>query len=313
MSSYNENVLDYNSNIGENNHNFIKNWFLPHHGNNHKAHLIRPLSLFLLSFIFVFLQIFLNFFSITRPSVLGFSSTISPEKVIELTNIERAKIGEGMLKENKLLSEAAKQKGADMFAFNYWAHISPSGRTPWAFFNDVGYKYQYAGENLARDFQDSDSVVRAWMNSPSHKDNIVSTKFQEIGVAVVQGTLQGVETTLVVQLFGAPFGVPAKSTASSKSPAVQEPVVKTVQKPVIVSKEVMTTNTKGLTSVATPLDITKGSVILIVGILLGVFIIDMLSVSHHHTPRFSSKSLAQMMFLLFVLAASLLIKQGAVL
>lgn len=292
---------------------FIWDWFLPHEGNNHKAHLIKPYSLLLLAVIFVIFQGFLNFFVLTKPSVLGFSSNIAPEEIINLTNVERANLNLGKLTENKLLSEAARQKAADMFAFNYWAHVSPSGRTPWTFFTDVGYKYQYAGENLARDFKDSPSVVRAWMNSPSHKENVINSKYQEIGVAVVNGTLQGVETTLVVQLFGTQFG-----TVSAKAPVQSSPKQSTINVPSKektavpkYNKEVLSNN-YGISPVSSPFDLTKALVIFVVGVLIGVFALDMILVSHHHAPRLSSKSLAQMMFLILVLIISFIIKQGSV-
>lgn len=294
---------------------FLLNWFLPHHDNNHKANLIKSSSLLLLSFVFVFFQVFLNFFLMARPAVLGYSSNISPEKIIELTNIERSKLGLGILKENKLLSEAARQKASDMFSFNYWAHVSPSGRTPWAFFNDVGYKYQYAGENLARDFKEPDNVVRAWMNSPSHRDNVVNSKYQEIGVAVVDGTLQGVETTLVVQLFGTQYGaVPARPASNPKTEkkAVVVEEKQLLEQPRKTAKEVLSKGAQG-NVITSPLNLSKGMVILIVGVLIGVFLADLLIISHEQHPRFSSKSLAQMMFLLFVLLASLLMKEGAIL
>ncbi len=296
---------------------FLKNWFLPHEGNNHKAHLIKSYFLFLLCFVFAFLQVGLNFFLLSKPAVLGFSANITPERIIELTNKEREKQGLGLLKENQLLSEAARQKAADMFAFNYWAHISPSGRTPWTFFTDVGYQYQYAGENLARDFRDPDSVVQAWMASPSHRENMVNPKYQEIGVAVVDGSLQGVETTLVVQLFGTPYGV-----------AVAESPAKEVEKPAILPRPAETLaespaagesalpqaeEEKKAFPLASPLDLTRAMVILVVGILIGAFAMDVLTVSHRETPRLSSRSLAQMMFLIFVLVAGLFIREGAIL
>lgn len=295
--------------------------FLPHHGNNYKANLIRSFSLFLLSFLFVCLQLSLNLFLLAKPAVLGFSANISPERIIELTNGERSKLGLGSLKENSLLSEAARQKAADMFAFNYWAHVSPSGRTPWAFFTDVGYKYQYAGENLARDFREPEPIIRAWMNSASHKENMINPKYQEIGVAVVDGSLEGVETTLVVQLFGTPYGAvplaqePGKPLPAEK-PAVVEvpeiPGIETESDQVISPGEVANKKTK-LLPLVSPLDLSKALAIFVVGVLIGAFAMDLILVSHQHTPRLSSRSLAQMMFLIFVLLASLLLKQGAIL
>lgn len=302
----------------------LRHLFLPHYKNNNKANLLKSYSILLVSLCFVFFQIFLSFFMMANPSVLGYSSNISPEKIIELTNLERAGLGFSSLKHNSLLSEAARQKAADMFAFNYWAHVSPSGRTPWSFFTDVGYKYQYAGENLARDFRDPDSVVRAWMNSPSHRENIANAKYNEIGVAVVDGTLQGMETTLVVQLFGTPYGASAPKTASQPKPAekpAQQPVVaqepvetNEVEVPAQATKEVLSEDERsGFSPVTSPLDLTKAAVIFIVGILIGAFVADLILVSHHHTPRLSSRSFAQMLFLVFILVATLLIKQGAIL
>lgn len=301
---------------------FLRDLFWPHHDNNHKAHLIKSYAIFLLALVFAGLQFGLNFFLAAKPAVLGYSSNITPERIVELTNVERVKLGLPPLKVNALLSEAAREKAADMFAFNYWAHVSPSGRTPWSFFNDVGYKYQYAGENLARDFRDPDSVVRAWMNSPSHRENIVNSKYQEIGVAVVDGTLQGAETTLVVQLFGTQYGAaPAAKSQPPAAPNTQPaeekvPVKAPLETPVQVpstSREVLAQGENPKAPLASPLDLTKGLVILVVGILLGVFAADIFLVPHHVTPRLSSKSLAQMMFLIFILAASLLISQGAIL
>jgi len=295
---------------------FVWDWFLPHESNNHKAHLIKPYSLFLLTFVFIFFQGFLNFFVLAKPAVLGYAANITPEAIIRLTNVERKNLGLTELSENKLLSEAASQKAADMFAFNYWAHVSPSGRTPWTFFSDVGYKYQYAGENLARDFKDSPSVVQAWMNSPSHKENVISAKYKEIGVAVVNGTLQGVETTLVVQLFGTQAG----SAVVAKRPAAEAPkqvVLKNeeaqTKTPASKNSEVLTKGENASLPVSSPFDLTKGVTIFFIGILIGVFVLDIVLVSNCHTPRLSSKSVAQVLFLIAVLIASFVIKQGSIL
>ncbi len=289
---------------------FLLNLFFPHYGNNLKAGIIKAHGIFILTLSFVFFQVFLNFFVLARPSVLGYSSNISPEKIIELTNIERAKTNAGALRENRLLSEAARQKAADMFAFNYWAHISPSGRTPWAFFTDVGYKYQYAGENLARDFSDPGSVIKAWLNSPSHRENLVNQKYQEIGVAVVDGTLQGVETTLVVQLFGTPYG--ALAPKSSTPETAEKPVVVPIEQPMLLSDEVLSKGRETV-PVSNPLDITKAMAFVILGILIGVFAIDVFVISPKQTPRLSGRSFAQMVFLLAVLVASFFAKQGSIL
>ncbi len=102
------------------------------------------------------------------------------------------------------LNLAAYQKAQDMLAKQYFAHYSPEGTDPWHWFESVGYRYRYAGENLAIHFVDSAGVYQAWMVSDSHRSNILNADYQEMGMAVVRGEFEGRMTTLVVQLFGTP-------------------------------------------------------------------------------------------------------------
>src|SRR3989338_7182361 len=134
---------------------------------------------------------------------------------------------------NPELSLAAEKKAEDMFARNYWAHNGPNGSTPWDFIKGAGYTYIYAGENLAKDFQNSNDVVQAWMKSPSHRENILRKEYQDIGFAVVNGVLNGEETTLVIQMFG---------VSSSKSVAAKPESDKQIQ---IAVKPAETANTLG--------------------------------------------------------------------
>jgi len=94
-----------------------------------------------------------------------------------------------------------------MASKGYFAHYSPSGLSPWYWFTKAGYSYKKAGENLAVNFKDSDDVVRAWMNSPTHKANIVKEGYTEIGIGIAEGVYQGKKATFVVQLFAAPQDV----------------------------------------------------------------------------------------------------------
>ena len=96
-------------------------------------------------------------------------------------------------------------KAEDMLAHDYFAHTSPQGTTPWSWFDKSGYDYKYAGENLAMGFVSLPDQQQAWMNSTEHRKNILNPNFQDIGVAVVQGRIDGAETTLTVEEFGAPF------------------------------------------------------------------------------------------------------------
>lgn len=155
---------------------------------------------------------------LTAPHILG-TTIFSADQIIELTNVKRGENGAGKVTFNPLLAQAAAAKAQNMFAENYWSHYSPSGKSPWSFMNTVGYKYVYAGENLARDFNDAQSVVTAWMNSASHKSNLLDKNFKEIGVAVASGKLTGQEGILVVQMFGSPVSqVNTTQTLAQASP-----------------------------------------------------------------------------------------------
>ena len=115
------------------------------------------------------------------------------------------------MSENALLTQAAQDVASDMATKGYFAHISPSGITPWDWLAQVGYKYQYAGENLAVDFTDSSAVESAWMASPEHHANIVKPQYTQMGIGVANGMYQGKEATFIVSFFGSP------ETASSQS------------------------------------------------------------------------------------------------
>jgi len=182
----------------------IVKFFLPHHKNNHRAHAVKAPAIFSYVIFLILLQVFLKIFSIPGSNVLGISTNISTTDIINLTNERRVSQGIRPVKENQLLSQAAAAKAQDMLNQNYWAHFAPDGKTPWQFINQSGYSYSVAGENLARDFDNASSVVVAWMNSPSHKQNLLDSSFTEIGVAVTEGNLNGVNGSLVVQMFASP-------------------------------------------------------------------------------------------------------------
>lgn len=283
---------------------WIRHLFIPRQSNNHRARILHPSVLTVIVAGFLVYQFGLNFYLLVRPSVLGFASSISPEKVIEATNQKRGEKGLAPLTINTKLNEAAQRKAGDMFAFDYWAHTSPSGRNPWTFFQEVGYKYIYAGENLARDFQDSGSVVEAWMNSPSHRDNLLNPNYKEIGLAVVNGTLNGVETTLVVQLFGTP------TPAVARAPQPPAPAFQLAQAPQAAPElGESIVNPPSLS----PFLLTKMMVVFLLGLILGALFLDALLVYRQKVIRLSGKNLAHLIFVGAVLLSAILTTPGAIL
>lgn len=125
--------------------------------------------------------------------------------VIKLTNQAREQEKLKPLKENAKLAAAAKAKLDNMFKQQYFAHNSPSGEGPSHWVEQAGYSYIVIGENLALgNFEDDAELVLAWLNSPGHRANIISKRYEEIGVAVGKGLFEGESTWLAVQEFGLP-------------------------------------------------------------------------------------------------------------
>ena len=131
-----------------------------------------------------------------------FASEINAENVIRYVNEARSKEGLSALATSEKLTAVATAKVNDMVTNHYFAHTSPAGLTPWHWFETVGYDYKYAGENLAINFITAEDEQKAWMNSPTHRKNIMNVNYQEIGVAVAAGEVNGTMGIIAVQEFG---------------------------------------------------------------------------------------------------------------
>jgi len=187
--------------------NWFKKYFIPHEGNSHEPHFLRHESVLFLLFLIIavelgfLVQVFVVF------DKTKFLAAVLPGVLTSLTNEQRLANNALPLIENTLLDEAAQLKANDMATLGYFAHTSPEGKTPWYWFGQVGYSYKHAGENLAVNFFESEDVARAWMNSPTHRANIVKPDFTEIGIGVATGIYEGRNTVFVAQLFGTPLQV----------------------------------------------------------------------------------------------------------
>lgn len=179
-----------------------KQWLVPSKHNAHRPHLLRRHGLIAVALVLISLQLGYNFIVAGKPKILGYATNVSSQAVTDDINEARKKNGATALSTDDQLNKAASLKADDMLKNGYWSHNSPSGVQPWAWFEKAGYKYQNAGENLAKDFQSSRGVESAWLSSQTHRENILNPVFKNVGVAVVNGTLQGKETTLVVAFFG---------------------------------------------------------------------------------------------------------------
>jgi hypothetical protein len=130
------------------------------------------------------------------------SAALAVQNIITLTNEARLQNGVQGVGRNILLENAAQAKADDMAAKGYFAHFTDDGMTPWKFMDNAGYNYVYAGENLAVHFSREQDVIAAWLNSPTHRANLLNPVFKDIGIGISEGMYQGNKGFFVVQMFG---------------------------------------------------------------------------------------------------------------
>lgn len=289
-------------------HRRIHHYTIPHETNNYKARTIQNTAVLFYIFLFIFLSISKNI--VRQSNILGFATDITTERIIELVNEKRKEANLVPLTSANELQTAATQKAADMFTKNYWAHISPVGVTPWTYITSAGYDYIYAGENLARSFDKSEEVVEAWMNSPTHKANLLKPEYTEIGVAVMNGKLNGEETTLVVQEFGSR----SKSTAQVL-PGQQNPQIAIVPTfvPPAKSGYLDLAAAVDFKAIQLPFKLSKTLSLILVEILLIILFIDSIYIAKNKVYRISGHSLAHIIFFLALLGAMGATGVGAIL
>ena len=142
----------------------------------------------------------------TKNGVLAYATEMNINSLLESTNQERSDKHRNALVLNTKLNAAAQAKANDMAGRNYWSHTTPDGREPWVFVQDAGYEYQKAGENLAYGFNSSQDTVVGWMNSASHRQNMLDSNYSEVGFGFANArdyNSAGPET-IVVAMYGMP-------------------------------------------------------------------------------------------------------------
>lgn len=117
--------------------------------------------------------------------------TVTPNEmeleILRLVNVERAKLGIKELKFGDFYYEAAKVRAKEIDT--HFAHIRPDGRACFTAIEDLGIPVlndRYSGENCARYFNDAETVVKGFMNSEGHRQNIIYPEFDYLAVAVYE-------------------------------------------------------------------------------------------------------------------------------
>lgn len=112
----------------------------------------------------------------------------------------RENLGLDKLTANKKLGAAATIKAQELMDCGCFQHTLPSGQEPWDLIQAASYSYLQAGEILAENYNYSNDIIEAWMNSPGHRDNIINPNFKEFGIGIVKGD----KRVVVVVEFGDP-------------------------------------------------------------------------------------------------------------
>lgn len=274
-------------------HHFVVH--LHENGRQHRAHAISLFSLFALLNLLVLFSA--SFFALRTyaPQILGVAKYAASD-IVKLTNDKRVEAGLSQLQSNDFLNKAAYAKAQDMLADDYWAHNSPSGKTPWSFISGSGYRYIYAGENLARDFEVAQDAVNAWMASSSHRSNLLDKNYRDIGVAVVSGDLAGSEVILVVQMFGAGPSQYLAGHSSIEAPVDEQAAARATEVQVLQEQNVEVT-----VLASRKFGIAKSVSLGLVGFIFVLFVLEVIVTLKHQHLRMRSTVVAHLAILGFVL------------
>ena len=123
-------------------------------------------------------------------------------EVVRLVNIERSKRGLQTLTQNWELSRVARYKSQDMIDKGYFAHNSPTYGSPFDMIEAFGIRFSAAAENIAQGQRTPQEVMNSWMNSPGHRNNILSPSYYQIGVGAAKDSKGNITWT---QLFIKPL------------------------------------------------------------------------------------------------------------
>ena len=129
-----------------------------------------------------------------EPDSSGFAA-----RVLDLTNAERSRVGLQPLTSNPQLQEAAQSYSEVLASSGCFAHAC--GTVPDLADRDQHWGYSgwtSLGENIATGYTTPESVVAGWMASPTHRANVLSPDYTEIGVG-----LTSVDRMYWTQEFGA--------------------------------------------------------------------------------------------------------------
>ncbi len=210
----------------------LKNFFIANPSNDYHPPVLSYKAFLIYGILLILVRLLLG-------ALPGLSASIDSDTLLKLINQERQNRQLVTLYTHPALSSAASLKSQDMIDRDYFAHIDPDGNYVWPKILAAGYTpYKILGENLAVDFSTSEGMVKAWLDSPTHRTNLLHPDYVDQGLSALFGDFQGRFTNLTTSLFGT-LATQTKSTGLVKADAAGEPpqtspkttIIKTEPKP----------------------------------------------------------------------------------
>lgn len=201
---------------------------------NHHAHHRIGHSMFLLgTFLLLIVITMMSPVSTYRTDAFGVSD------ITTLSNQARTQLNKKPLTPNSKLMNAAQMKAEDMAKKHYFAHTAPDGTLAWDYFKKVAYNYEVGGENLAITNENAQAVIDGWLNSPTHRDNLLSTDYTDFGIGMAAyGDYEGHKDTYVIVAFygrGASIQVLTAPTNPAGTTAALKPAIGTVNPSIFIA------------------------------------------------------------------------------
>jgi len=234
----------------------LHDYFFPHERNGYRPHIFSLASIAVLVLAVIVFEA--GYLVQTKVVFLktDFLASVLPGTLVALVNQDRSSEGLSSVVQDTLLNRAAQAAAEDMAAKGYFAHVSPDGKTPWYWLNLVGYRFSYAGQNLAVNFTDSQNVETAWMNSPTHRANIEKPQYTQVGIGTANGVYEGKDTTFVVEFFATP--AIAKAVKASTANVAATPVLPITKTPTSTQpSQVLGSETQVVTATLPPAPTTQ--------------------------------------------------------
>lgn len=126
----------------------------------------------------------------TNNTSTSFSMTANEKIIFDLLNKARTNAGLPKLSADAKLFKVANLKVQDMVKNSYFSHTSPTYGSPFKMMKTYGISYKVAGENIAGNPSLQDAVT-SWLNSPTHKQNILSNSYNYIGIGIEKSDTYG--------------------------------------------------------------------------------------------------------------------------